>query len=93
VFCAASIASIYMIKPLLKRFLKHETRMSNVDEMIGQKGIVIERIDSSKNTGLVKVRGEVWKAVSNEIIEFKEGETAQVEITKIDGTQAWVKKI
>lgn len=43
----------------------------NSEALIDEEGIVIETVDNTLNKGLVKVKGEEWRAVSfnNEIIE------------------------
>jgi len=88
VFISVSIASVYFIRPVLKKVLsKSETVNSNVDALIGENAVVIEKITPSKS-GFVRVSGEIWRAESD--IEFETGET--VRIKNVSGTTLIVKK-
>ncbi|MBN1822886.1 MAG: NfeD family protein [Endomicrobiales bacterium] len=85
-FCAASILSIYMIRPIAKRFFVVSSQKSNVDALIGEKVQVTEKIDPP-NHGFVKVQGELWRAESD--AKHEQGE--MVEITAVEGTRVKVK--
>ncbi|GMO66919.1 MAG: NfeD family protein [Endomicrobiia bacterium] len=89
VFIVVSIVSMYFVRPLLKKvFNKCKTINSNVDALIGENAVVIERIIPSK-FGFVKVLGEIWRAKSSDI-EFEVGEIVRIE--NISGTTLIVKK-
>ncbi|WP_372520529.1 NfeD family protein [Candidatus Ruminimicrobiellum ovillum] len=87
VFCAVSLASILLIRPLFKKYIAKQKTETNVDSLIGTKAIVIEDIKVN-DMGKVKTEGEIWLAVSNENIA--KGETVVIE--SIDGTKLVVKK-
>ena len=87
VFCAVSLASILLIRPLFKRYIAKQKTETNVDSLIGAKALVIDEIKVN-GMGKVKIEGEVWLAVSKENIA--KGETVVVE--SIDGTKLVVKK-
>ncbi|MBR3654990.1 MAG: NfeD family protein [Elusimicrobia bacterium] len=87
VFCAVSLASILLIRPLFKKYVAKQKIETNVDSLIGTKAIVIEDIKVN-DMGKVKTEGEVWLAVSNENIA--KGETVIIEA--VDGTKLVVKK-
>ena len=88
VFCAVSLASILLIRPLFKKYVAKKKIETNVDSLIGTPGIVIEKI-KAKGTGKIKVAGEIWLAVSKgEDIEIDES----VVIEAVDGTKLVVKK-
>ena len=87
VFCAVSLASILLIRPLFKKYIAKQKTETNVDSLIGTKAIVIEDIKVN-DMGKVKTEGEIWLAVSNENIA--KGETVVIE--SIYGTKLVVKK-
>ncbi|MDR1400780.1 MAG: NfeD family protein [Endomicrobium sp.] len=82
VFVVASVASIYFIGPVLKRVFG-ESKMinSNVDALIGENAVVVEKVTPLKS-GFVKILGEIWRAKSD--IEFESGDI--VRIKNISGT-------
>lgn len=89
VFVVASVMSIYFVRPLLKKiFNKSKMINSNVDALIGESAIVIERITPLK-FGFVKVLGEIWRAKSLGI-EFEVGEMVRIE--NVSGTTLIVKQ-
>ena len=87
VFCAVSLASILLIRPLFKKYVAKKKIETNVDSLIGAPAVVIEKI-KAKGTGKIKVAGEIWLAVSKEDIEVDES----VVIEAVDGTKLVVKK-
>ncbi|MDR1784510.1 MAG: NfeD family protein [Endomicrobium sp.] len=88
VFAVTSIVSIYFIRPVLKKILcKSKMINSNVDALIGEDAMVLERVTPLKS-GFVKVLGEVWRAKSN--IEVEVGERVRIE--GVSGTTLIVKK-
>ncbi len=92
VFVISSILLIFLTKPLVKKYIDKPTIPTNVEKMLGKKGIVTKTINNTLGEGLVKVGGEVWSAKaenSNEIIE----KGTDIEVLKIDGVKAIVKKV
>lgn len=63
VFAVASLLCLLFVRPLaLKYFHRNdESRLSNVDAMIGRKGVVTESIPAA-GYGRVKIDGDSWKA-------------------------------
>ena len=51
--------------------------------------IVLEEIDSIQSTGKVKVKGELWSAISDEPIE----KDAKIKVVSINGVKLKVEKI
>lgn len=88
IFILVSIGSIYIIRPIVKRYLKTHKKKSNVDALIGRKTIVLEKITPTE-MGLVKIDGELWKASSQEVIEIG----ASVEVIAVEGTHIVVKAV
>ena len=90
VFVVISAVALLGLRPLANRLLKKEKRNTNVDEMIGRKGVMIKGCDEL-NYGEIKVNGVIWTAVSEDSREpILEGEV--VEIVAIQGNKLIVKK-
>lgn len=67
VFIALSAAILTLFFTVFKkRIPKKKTHPTNVDALIGAKGIVEEKIDNLRETGSVKLRGLVWTARSSD---------------------------
>ncbi len=86
-FIILTIIFIILSRPLYNRLNKNiPDKKSNTERLIGLNGKVTEDINPHKS-GFIKVKGEIWKAISEENIS--KGET--VEILKIDGVKLVVK--
>lgn len=59
------------------------------DRFLGQTGVVIEDIDNTTGKGLIRIRSDVWRAVSETGEIIKENDI--VEVVRIEGTKAIVK--
>lgn len=89
IFIIASILSIFLIKFFVKEINPKNSRLANVDDVKGKKGVVLNDILPHVNQGLIKVGNEEWRAVSDH--EIKKGEYVQV--LDVEGTHLIVKKI
>lgn len=90
VFIIVSTLLLYFTKPIIKNFLKVKTVKTNADKAIGEKGIVIEKIDTINSTGQVKVRGQVWTARSSDGQDIDVDEI--IEVQEISGVKLIVKR-
>ena len=91
VFVVVSIAAFLALRPLSKRFIKRNEIKSNVDSLVGKKGIVIEKI-SFLNPGTCKINDVIWTAVAlDEKATIEKGDV--VEVVTIDGNKLIVKKV
>ena len=54
VFIVVSIALIALTRPFASKFLNSKNEKTNIDNLLGKKGIVIKRIDNIKGTGTIK---------------------------------------
>jgi membrane protein implicated in regulation of membrane protease activity len=61
---------------------------TNIDEYLGETGVVIQRIDPVANTGLIRVKKEEWRADADEVIE----EGARVEVIGSGGAHLKVRR-
>ncbi|MGQ9856880.1 MAG: NfeD family protein [Fervidobacterium sp.] len=89
-FIVISGILVLLTRKLAKKLTGEEVRSINVDEIIGKEAIVIELIDNIKGKGVVKVNGDMWRAVSIEDhITISEG--AKVIIEKVEGAHVVVR--
>ena len=87
IFAVLGIILLITTRPILKKYLPTQRERTNIDRVIGMKGIVTEEI--KKNViGEVKVDGKKWSAISNKKIEVGE----EVIIDAIDGVKLVVRK-
>ena len=93
VFAAVSLLTFIFLRPIAIRWLDSKSKdvKTNVDALIGRKGIVSERIDASQHTGRVAIDGDDWKAVSLDNAVIDKG--ASVEIVNRDSLILTVKKL
>jgi membrane protein implicated in regulation of membrane protease activity len=61
------------------------------DRFVDQRGVVLETIDNSINTGRVRVGQDEWRAISATGDILQTG--TPIRVTQIDGTRAIVEKI
>ncbi|AKI98102.1 NfeD family protein [Kosmotoga pacifica] len=89
-FAIVSTLLVIFTRPIAKKITGESPRKVYVDELKNSVGKVIQDIDSKMGTGIVKISGESWRAVSvdpDRII--KEGE--EVLIERVEGTTVYVK--
>ena len=89
VFCAVTLGSLLLIRPLFKMYIAKKKLETNVDSLIGAPAVVIEEIKKN-GKGKIKVAGEIWLAVSKEKENIDFGEDVIIEA--IDGTKLIVRK-
>ncbi len=63
VFLAVSVVLIIFTRPVAVKYLKVGSHKTNIDALIGEKGIVVMDI-TEFSTGQVKLKGQIWSAVS-----------------------------
>ncbi len=85
IFAVASLLCLLFVRPLALKYFhrKGEDRPSNVDAMIGRKGVVTDAI-AAGGYGRVKIDGDSWKAcgVNDEPID----KDARVEVVSMAST-------
>lgn len=87
-FVVLTLVLFFFTRPLVMRYFKVNEIKTNVDSIIGQEGIVIERIESS-GKGRVKLRLNDWAAISRETIEVDE----RIRVLDVEGATLIVEKI
>jgi len=92
IFITVSAVLLIFTRPIvLKVLMRHDSPQKiNIDDIIGKRAIVIERIDALENTGKVKVNGEVWRAMTSDNSTVEIGN--YVKILKVEGTLLKVEK-
>ena len=89
-FIIASTLLLFLTKPLVNKFVKADkTVPTNVYRLIEKEGIVVEDIDSINCTGKVKVKGELWSAISDK--DIKKG--TKVKVINVNGVKLKVEEI
>lgn len=88
VFVVLGIILLITTRPFLQKFLVREKEKTNVDRIIGMKGIVTEEI-TRKVIGEVKVDGKKWSAYADK--KIKVGST--VKVLSIEGAKIKVEEM
>lgn len=92
IFSAGVIITFFAIRPLFNKIAYNsDKKKTNRDDMIGKIGIVTKIVGGEDAPGLVKLNGDIWKAVTknNEPID----ENTRVEIKDINSIILIVKKV
>ena len=87
IFVLGGTLLLILTKDAIKKILPEKTK-TNIDRIIGMKGIVTEKI-TKKTVGELKVDGKRWIAVADENIPVDE----TVEILEINSTKLKVKRM
>ena len=89
-FIVAGIILIFFGQKLANKISKDPDIKVGAERLIGLNGIVLERIDSAKNAGMVRVTQEEWRAKSEDETTIEKGE--KITVVQVDGTHLNVKK-
>ena len=91
VFVLVSAAGIVLSRTVLKKYFYFKKTPTNVEAVVGEKCVVLERIDNYAGCGQAKVRGQIWSARSIDDEEcFEEGEILRV--VAVEGVKLICKK-
>ncbi len=91
VFLATSLLSFIIIRPIVNKKLQRIKSRTNIDSILGKKGIVLKKITSLEK-GEVKVDSVIWNAIKREDEEDILGGSV-VEVIAVNGNKLLVKKI
>lgn len=61
-FLAVSVLMLVFTRPVAMRYFNHDRTKTNVESLVGQKGIVTGKIDNLKGNGQVTLNGMEWTA-------------------------------
>jgi membrane protein implicated in regulation of membrane protease activity len=87
-FLAGSFVLVLGSRKFARRVSNEPGLKTNIDEYLGETGVVLERIDPVANTGRVRVKKEEWRADAQEQIE----EGALVEVVGSEGAHLKVRR-
>ena len=91
VFLVVSTALLILTRPIAMKYFNQEREKTNVESLLGQKAIVLERIDTLHGTGRAEVNGLEWAAkVDEPDVIIEPGEVVVIE--GIQGVKLIVKK-
>jgi membrane protein implicated in regulation of membrane protease activity len=86
-FILTSLVLMYFTKPIVSKYLKVGKTRTNVDSMIGVRGVVTKRIEKP-TTGQVKVKGQIWTAYADEDLEL----SVDIIVESVEGVKMKVKR-
>ena len=85
---AVSVILLTALRPLVRKFFNPKLVKTNVDSVIGTKGLVTIAIDNVAAQGQVKLGAMVWTARSSSGDTIPEGTLVQVD--RIEGVKVFV---
>lgn len=89
-FVVVSGALFIVSRRFAEKLTKKQPPGIGADRFIGKEGVVLEEIDTIKNTGRVRLKKEEWRADSETGGIIAAGK--QVEVIRLDGTHLVVKE-
>lgn len=90
VFFVSSTAMILGLKPLATKRLQRKITKSNIDEIVGKKGLIIKEV-TPLHYGEVKINDIIWSALSIDEESSIPNDTP-VEVVAVKGNKLIVKK-
>ena len=91
-FFAVSVILLIFTRPLAVRYMNRGVERTNVNRLIGEKAVVIQKISNLDQTGQVKVGDVEWMA-RTESDEMKIPEKAVVVIKEVQGVKLIVEEV
>ena len=91
VFVVVSTITLLLMRPLSKRYFKRNIVNSNVDSLVGKRGLLEEEVKPF-NPGVCKINDVLWTSVS---VDSKQAiaKGSVVEVVAIQGNKLVVKKV
>lgn len=84
-FFVISFVTLYLTRPLVKKYVNSRSQPTNADMVIGNYALVTEAIDNVEGTGAVAVGGKVWTARSESGEPVELGKV--VKVLRIEGVK------
>ena len=91
IFLGVTALTLVFCRPIMKVFLKITPKASNINSLIGMKGVVIEGINNIRGEGYVKVNGIEYRAKTSSDDEEIEVDSV-IQVEEIKGNTLTVKK-
>lgn len=89
IFVGLSMLLVFLTKPLTKKMMLTSVIRTNTNRFIGEVAVVVKAFSASE-IGEVKIENELWRAVSDDELEFTAGE--KVIVDAISGNKLVVSK-
>ena len=90
IFVLGSLLTLLLTRPLASKMLHGQITKTNVDRLIGKKGVVTKSL-TAYEMGEVKLLNGTWRALSKTKDEITEG--SQVKVLAIEGNHLIVEEI
>ena len=90
-FLAVSAILLTLLRPILRKFVTPKQVKTNIDAVIGSKGIVLEQINNDLAQGRVKLGAMEWTARSTSGEMLEPG--IQVVVDTIEGVKVFVSPV
>ncbi|MBP5191722.1 MAG: NfeD family protein, partial [Eubacterium sp.] len=90
-FIVSSTLLLLLCRPIAKKKMIGQGAPTNLDRNIGRKVKVLETVDASEGTGLVKIGDVEWRAVSESGKVLQKDSFA--EIVNIEGTKVYLREV
>ncbi|MBQ8952083.1 MAG: NfeD family protein [Eubacterium sp.] len=90
-FIVVSTILLLLCRPIAKKKLIAQGAPTNLDRNIGKKVKILETVDASEGTGLIKLGDVEWKAVSENGSVIPKDSFA--EIVNIEGTKVYLREV
>ncbi len=91
IFLIVSIILLSLLRPIYIKYIKVRNIKTNVNALIGEEGFVTADINNIESKGLVKVKGQIWSAKSQNEEIISSG--TKIQVLKIEGVKLIVKTI
>jgi membrane protein implicated in regulation of membrane protease activity len=88
-FLLMAMVLLFVTRPIAIKKLRVGKEKTNVDDLIGGEAVVIQKITKFEK-GQVKIKGQVWTALSADSSEIEEGEECTV--IRIEGVKLIVQR-
>lgn len=88
VFCGVTVIGFFAMRPFAARVTNAPDMSFGAERLIGMSGTVIKAIDGVSTSGMVKIRGEEWRARSADGTAIPEG--SEVIVQSVDGAHLQV---
>lgn len=90
-FIVLSAVLVIFSRRLVDRFTKEPPERTNVDRLIGEIGLVTERIEPLPDTGRVRVKKDEWRATTADHSTIEKD--SRVRVIRVEGAHLVVEKV
>lgn len=91
VFVTVSAVLLISVRPMTKKYLKPTLVKTNVDAVVGSRGLVTEPVDNITAQGQVKLGAMEWSARSTDGNPIEQGTLVQVD--RVEGVKVFVTEV